>query len=393
MKTINLFVNSFPKNSETFIYNKVSMLLKNGFTVNVIASEIDLNSNLNISDLKSNKSFRIITNPLKLRFTINIFLRAIFSKSFWIELQTNNGNIRKSYKDFILLSTLRKFSPDIIHFEFSGLGFQYLHLFKKLSGITLVSSFRGAAENITPIVNSKRRLEFPYFLDEIDFCHCVSKKMALTLGKYGLDRSKVFINYPSIDIDKFRFIEEYNFNSNYKIRIISVGRLHWKKGIDIAILALRKLKEKGFNFTYTIVGDGTEYEKLKFLTSNFELENEIEFVGYKSPKEVSELLSKSHLFLLPSYSEGLANSVLEAMSTGIPVVSARAGGLEEAINHMESGFLFNVGDVNGLYSSLLSLFKHSYDLNAIRKNARQTIENKFDIHSQSDKFKNLYQNI
>jgi colanic acid/amylovoran biosynthesis glycosyltransferase len=393
MKTINIFVNSFPKTSETFIFNKVLMLLKNGFKVNVITSVIDVNSKLEIKELLIYKSFRIVLNPQKSRFTIPVLFKLLLSKNFLKVLFLNKGSLKKRYKDYLSLVTLKMFTPDIIHFEFSGLGFQYLHLFDKLEGVTLVSSFRGAAENITPLINSKRRLEFPNYLEKIDICHCVSKKMAFTLSKYGFDKSKEFINYPSIDIDKFKFIKEYDFNPKNTIKIISIGRLHWKKGIDIALLALSKLKKKGFNFTYTLVGDGGEYEKLKFLTSYFGLENEVKFVGYKSPQEVSDLLLKSQLFLLPSYSEGLANSALEAMSCGIPVISARAGGLEEAISHKESGLLFNVGDVEDLYSNLVSVFELSHNLKYIRKNARQTVENNFDLRIQSEKFKELYLNI
>lgn len=393
MKTINIFVNSFPKTSETFIFNKVLMLLKNGFKVNVITSVIDVNSKLEIKELSIYKSFRIVLNPLKSRFTITVLYKLLLSKNFLKVLFLNKGSLKKRYKDYLSLVTLKMFTPDIIHFEFSGLGFQYLHLFDKLEGVTLVSSFRGAAENITPLINSKRRLEFPDYLEKIDICHCVSKKMAFILSKYGFDKSKEFINYPSVDIDKFKFIKEYDFNPKNTIKIISIGRLHWKKGIDIALLALSKLKKKGFNFTYTLVGDGGEYEKLKFLTSYFGLENEVKFVGYKSPQEVSDLLLKSQLFLLPSYSEGLANSALEAMSCGIPVISARAGGLEEAISHKESGLLFNVGDVEDLYSNLVSVFELSHNLKYIRKNARQTVENNFDLRIQSEKFKELYLNI
>lgn len=393
MKTINLFVNSFPKTSETFIYNKVLMLLKNNFKVNVITYKIDFTSKLEIKDLYKYDFFQVIINPIKSRFDVTLICKSILSKEFWKMLFTYKGNLKKSYKEFLLKFTLKMFSPDIIHFEFSGIGFQYLHLFDEFKNITLVSSFRGAAENITPLINSKRRLEFPSYLQKIHICHCVSKKMAYNLSKYGLEKNKEFINYPSIDINKFKFNNDYEFNTRNTIKILSVGRLHWKKGIDISLLALSKLKNKGFKFTYTLVGEGVEYEKLKFLTSHFDLDNEVKFIGYKNPQEVSDLLKVSQLFLLPSFSEGLANSALEAMSCGVPVISAKAGGLEEAIINKESGLLFNVGDVEDLYSKLVSVFELSYDLNTMRENARKTVETKFDLRIQSERFKELYKKI
>jgi len=390
MKTINIFVNSFPKISETFIYNKVKSLLQNDFKINLIVSKIENDSKDFYQDLSHFKNFKIVVAPINRAFDFRLLTRTFFSKYFWIITMRNNFSFKKSYKEFLHRKTLKLFNPDIIHFEFSGIGFQYLPFLDEIRDVRKVASFRGAAEKIKPLVDKKRYSDFPKFLKAIDAYHCVSGNMVEELVKFDLDRDKAMINYPSIDSENFDFLKNYVFNPEEEVKIISVGRLHWKKGIDIALLSLSKLKKEGYLFKYFLVGDGNEFEKLKFMVKNLNLENEVVFLGYKSSIEVSELLKQSQLFLLPSYSEGLSNSALEAMCSGIPIISSTAGGMSEAINDEINGFLFNTGDVNGLFLKLKIIFENKYDLRTVRLNAHKTIKEKFELKIQSYKFKKFY---
>lgn len=211
------------------------------------------------------------------------------------------------------------------------------------------------------------------------------------LQNYGASKDKLFLNYPSIETKRFSFLKKYTFKN--EPTIISVGRLHWKKGIDIALLALSKLKQEGFNFTYKIIGNGNEYEKLKFLTTKLNLTENVIFEGFCSSKEVAEKLKNAQLFLLPSYSEGLSNSALEAMCSGIPIVSSKAGGMEEAITHKQNGFLFEIGDSEELYTILKDILNNKFDLEKIRTNASLTVSNKFNLSIQEEKFKTFYQKL
>ncbi len=390
MKTINIFVNSFPKISETFIYNKVKSLLENDFRINVITTRIESSSDDFYQSLSHFENFNIVEAPINGAFNLSTLLKAIFSGKFWSTLIEKKFDFRSSYKEYLQKKTLKMFNPDIIHFEFSGIGFQYLPYLDDIEGVKKVSSFRGAAEKIKPLIDAKRFNEFPNFLKSLDAYHCVSNNMVDELEKFDIDRGKAFVNYPSIDSEKFEYSLEYSFNPNEQVKIISVGRLHWKKGIDIALLALSKLKKQGHFFKYYLVGDGFEFEKLKFMSKNLNLENEVVFLGYKSSVEVSQLLKESDLFLLPSYSEGLSNSALEAMCCGIPVVSSRAGGMNEAIDDDQNGFLFDLGDVDGLYLKLKAIFENTYDLEATRMNAHNTVKERFELKIQSEKFKQFY---
>lgn len=388
MKTINIFVNTFPKISESFIYNKIESLVDSDYKINLIVTNKG-----DLSKIKHRNNLKIIKSPISKSRQISTLLVSFLSFSFWKIFVKRRFLFKESYKDFLFKKGLKIGNPDIIHFEFSGIGFQYLPYFNSIKNVKIVSSFRGTAEKLTPLVDEKRYKEFPFFLKALDVCHCVTMDMANDLEKFNICKDKIFINYPSINVNNFNFVSDYIPNFKDKVNIISVGRLHWIKGIDIALLALSKLKETGVKFSYTIVGEGVEYDKLLFLSKKLNLDKEVYFVGYKNASEVSSLLKQSQIFLLPSYSEGMSNSALEAMCSGIPVISTRSGGMEEAIIHTENGFLFDIGDVEALTSILIDVFNGVYDLDKIRFNANKTVMKKFRLKNQTDKFLELYKSL
>ena len=82
MKTINIFVNSFPKTSETFIYNKVKMLLISEFKINLIVSKIETKSTSFYEDISGFDNFKIILNPLSKMYSPSIILRTMFCLNF-----------------------------------------------------------------------------------------------------------------------------------------------------------------------------------------------------------------------------------------------------------------------------------------------------------------------
>lgn len=388
-KTINIYVNEFPKTSETFIFNKVKFLLEQDYNINLFASKFYFEDE-NYDDLRNFPNFKYLyffTNVSKNFYKIPI---VVAKKHFWKRLFKNYFNLKKSFSETLKYETLIYGNPDYIHFEFSGIGIIFLSVLNEINNIKKISSFRGAAEKITPNVHDERKIKISQLVEILDVCHCVSFDMANEIQKYTSKTLNTLIIHPSIDIQKFKYTTEYHFDSKNKINIISVGRLHWKKGIDIALLSLAKLKKEGINFQYTLVGEGIEFEKLKYLSYILGIKNEVVFTGKKSSKEVYKLLLQSQLYLLPSYNEGISNAALESMSVGIPVISSNIDGMPEAIIHEQNGFIFERGNADALYYLIKNIFNNKYDLELIRKNARIKVEEKFNINIQIKKYKDLY---
>jgi L-malate glycosyltransferase len=104
-----------------------------------------------------------------------------------------------------------------------------------------------------------------------------------------------------------------------------------------------------------LVGDGSTREEAEHLIERLNLQEGVVFLGTRH--DVGQLLAHSDLFLLPSEQESFGLAALEALANGVPVIATRVGGLPEVISEGEEGFLFPVGDVDGMASKAIGLLQ------------------------------------
>ena len=109
------------------------------------------------------------------------------------------------------------------------------------------------------------------------------------------------------------------------------------------------------------IGGGGEVEKLKEMISKYDLEDFVYYEGFVSGKKKETLLNECDAYILPSYTEGLPVSILEAMSYGKPILSTPVGGIPEVVK--ENGILFQPGD--------LSAIRNAIDIIASNKSKRK----------------------
>lgn len=131
--------------------------------------------------------------------------------------------------------------------------------------------------------------------------------------------------------------------------ILLVGRLAEEKGIDVLLDALTHIID--LEYQVTLVGDGPLRVQLEEQVKTAGLAERIEFAGLLDEEGVSEQLSRSHLFVLPSRYEGLSNAALEAMAHGVPVVVTRCGGIDTYIQP-DHGWVCEIEDANSLSAAL-----------------------------------------
>ncbi len=123
------------------------------------------------------------------------------------------------------------------------------------------------------------------------------------------------------------------------LRILSVGRLEWKKGYEYALEAARLLKAQDVPFTYRIVGGGSYLEPLAFARHRLGLEEQVEFLGARPHSDVLAQMRWADVLLHPAVSEGFGNAVLEAQAMALPVVCSDADGLAENVADGVTGFV------------------------------------------------------
>ena len=126
------------------------------------------------------------------------------------------------------------------------------------------------------------------------------------------------------------------------MNIISVGRLSKEKGFSDLIDVMSLVKEKNDKIHLHIIGDGDERERLKEKIKYLNLVNHVTLHGFKDRKEVDIFLSKSSLYIMPSFNESFGLTVLEALSVGVPVVAFdTAKGPLEILNEKNSVIIKN----------------------------------------------------
>lgn len=169
--------------------------------------------------------------------------------------------------------------------------------------------------------------------------------------------------------------KDFNFN---KVNLICVSHLsEERKSIDVLIKALKILKNK-MEFSLTIVGDGIFKKKYINLSREFELESEIKFTGAKNQKEISDLLSDSDFFVLPSYPEAFGIVFIEALAKGLPVITCKGNGGGEELKHL--GYpviLVNPNSPEELAKAIIDLSNDENKMSLMSEKGKQIVKKYF----------------
>ena len=385
MNKVALVVNSFPKTSETFILNKIIELAKRGFQITVFThSKSNEALNLDASFSKNVEIREIFGRVKKIKYTIRgLFL---FNKKLPVLINKNRNFLSSSFR----LGVLAEMGEyPIVHFEFSGLAVNYFPELKVLHPHTkVIVSCRGSAELIVPILDPERKKQLIETLNKINLVHCVSENIHSNLVGFGLKNEKIKVIRPAINKELFDF-KPLTRNATEPLRIIVVGRLDWVKGYDLAISAISKLIAAGNKIEFSIIGSGSEENKLKFITSILGIQNFVSFLGSLNPNQVRLELQRNHILISSSWSEGISNSVLEAKFSGVAVISTMAGGMNEVIIHEKTGYLVELGDVNGIKKGIEFYLNDKIRLKII-ENAREEVIINHSLGNQINDIENLY---
>ena len=137
-----------------------------------------------------------------------------------------------------------------------------------------------------------------------------------------------------------------------------------------------------------LVGEGPEKEGAELLSEELGISDKVIFFG--NSFEIDRILCFSDLFLLPSRTESFGLAALEAMASGVPVISTNTGGLPEVNIDGYSGYLSDVNAVRDMSSNAIKILKDIDTLNTFKANAKAQSKN-FDIHNIVPKYEAIYQ--
>ncbi|MEM2445722.1 MAG: glycosyltransferase [Candidatus Bathyarchaeia archaeon] len=140
------------------------------------------------------------------------------------------------------------------------------------------------------------------------------------------------------------------------VRLISIGRLHPQKGIEVLLQALAKVKHQNQDWECYILGDGLERARLMQLAHTLGLNQRLFFVGYKSNPYA--WLKTADIFVSPSHWEPFGIVIVEAMALGLPVIATATDGAKDIISDGMDGLLVPVDDASALADAITKLMRN-----------------------------------
>lgn len=202
---------------------------------------------------------------------------------------------------------------------------------------------------------------------------------------YGIKLKNIYCIYNGVDRSKFYPKKDYN--SNGCINFINVGSIYHVKNPELLLESFVSALDINPNMTLTFVGDGEQKKHIESQVNKLGLNDKVFLLGNRS--EVGQLLRKSDIYISASNIEGVPLSVLEAMSSGLPIISTRAGGVVDIVSDNINGVLTEVGNKEELVQAILRLANSSKMRQKMSKESIQ-LSSKYDIKETVLKYENLY---
>lgn len=192
----------------------------------------------------------------------------------------------------------------------------------------------------------------------------VSRYTANVLRKDGVPEDKIHIVGNGTDPRHFRPRDtaelRREMGAEDKKVIFTICRLVPRKGIDLVLHALQRLKRERGDLLYLVGGTGADEGRLRALTDELDLNGEVRFLGRVDGKRLPEYYSLADVFVMPAREqppdvEGFGIVFLEASACGVPVIGSRSGGIPDAIQEGETGLIVEEGSVDALTDALRTL--------------------------------------
>lgn len=386
---IGLVLTSAPGYSETFLTSKINGLIDHGYEVSLFVS-----NNLR----KVPAHWKVYTQPAvrgsygqiigtSVKNIIILLFRHPIRIIKYLSLEFKDGSpFLKASKSLISNSHILSHQLDWLHFGFATntLGRENV---AAAIGAKMSVSLRGFDICIYPLKNPGC---YDKLWRRVDKVHVISDDLSEEAERTGLGKQVPVVKItPAIDVDKFSFRQGFAVQS--ELKIITTGRLIWKKGYEYAFLAMKILKSRGIKFHYTIIGEGEGYERLVFARYQLGLDDQVTFKGRIPHDQVLKEIKQNDFYLQPSVQEGFCNAVLEAQAIGMLCIVTNAEGLSENVLNNHTGWVVPTRNPKAIADKIEEVLKLSPEaLEQIRVTASERVKREFNIRKQQSEFVDFF---
>lgn len=254
---------------------------------------------------------------------------------------------------------------------------------------------------VTTVIHSEHGRTFPgrrtravaqrWLLKGADAAFTVSKRLRTDLVKeLGISEDRFEVLYNGVDNAAFQNKEVSRIASDHDrpIRIGSVGRLVAVKNYPLLLNAFARLTVSQ-PVQLILAGDGPERGALEALAQRLGIVGRIEFMGHRD--DIASMLKTLDVFVLPSVSEGMSNTLLEAMAAEVPVLASDVGGNGEIIESEKSGLLFKSESIEHAVAQLTRLCCSEQLRRSLAKQGAERARSDFSINAMLKRYESLYQ--
>ena len=297
------------------------------------------------------------------------------------------------YFPYNLPALLREHQPDLVHVYYGHKAVKYLEMLQSWGGPFLVS-FHG--------------VDVVKFTDDRNYVanlQCVFKQAQLILARsqslldglksLGCPPEKLRLNYTPIPLDAFpAAVREAPSDGAW--RLVQACRLIPKKGLFTTLDALRLVVPHFPKLRFVLCGTGPVKDEFLKRRDELGLTQHVEVPGWMSQSKLLAEYQRAHIFLHPSEltessdQEGIPNSMLEAMATGLPVVATRHGGIPEAVTHGLDSLLVSERSPGELAEAILSLLRDPARLTQLSIAAASTVRRRFGLEGSIARLEDCY---
>ena len=289
-----------------------------------------------------------------------------------------------------LREELRRMNARVLHVYFGHIGVHLLPLLE-IAGVPVIVSFHGADVQIEAahLIHTQRMFALATLV------LARSASLADRLVALGCAEGKVRVHRTGVPLGE---IAPHSRAApvDGAWRCVQACRLIPKKGLATALTGFARFAQKHPRATFTIAGEGPQLAELRVLAAHLGIADRVIFTGFLSQEKLRALYSESHLFLHPSElgpdgdQEGVPNSMLEAMASGLPVVATLHGGIPEAVEDYVSGRLVTERDAEGLAGALAEITAAPERYCAMGAAAAQGVAAEFDLAVQARRLEAIY---
>jgi len=361
---------------------------------------------LNITINRPPKRFTVVTNSLTsggVELLLYHQIKALTDQGYEVQLLAGSGGLLYSWFENLpidlhvhhkeesefdvvtlrlvpwLVACMSRFNPDAL-MVYHTLPFVPALLAGTICQVPLILRSENSVVT-TGYMGKRNDMRTKALGDCYDGTFAVSRAVAASLNRSVRDQCAI-IPGTIAKPEHYIGIEPVKIDTDTTIRFLTVARLSKEKGIEILLDAATEVLKDFRNIEFHLVGDGGLRNQLETKISELGLTAHIHLHGFQ--ENVPEHLSRSHVFILPSFHEGLPMAVIEAMMAGRPVIATEISGITELIDS-NTGWLVKPGDPEELANMIREVLRAPEVIRCRGEQAREKARREFTFHVMMDK--------